>query len=118
MRADMRRCAPGYIQIFGTAYSIGFVLLRRQLAQERLGWNNVPRSPLATAPLTTHRSSAESSRNRRWIVNVVSVGDVGGADELEEEDDLEEAASRDGLAPEMREVHVMPVSLSSPGRAM
>ena len=59
MHAPLRPRSHG--QAFGGTYAIGLLFLRRQFAQERLGWN-VP----AAEPLPLPRARSDSPEPRAW----------------------------------------------------
>lgn len=110
------------LQVFAGTYSIGLLFLRRQLAQERLGWN-IPESVPVPLPVIGpgSRVALESvgARRRTMVIDSLTTDD-GTHDMLSlpawantvGEDGGEARAERQRMA-EMRQVQAVPVSLSA-----
>ena len=116
-------CTP-VSQVFAGTYSIGLLFLRKQLAQERLGWNmteSVPMPlPLQTLTASASRASSESVTARRRMAAADSaMADDGTHDVFSPAAWASNAEGIDGEADdrrartEMRQVQVVPVSLSA-----
>ncbi|PIL23782.1 hypothetical protein GSI_13532 [Ganoderma sinense ZZ0214-1] len=111
----------GWAAVFAGTYSIGLLFLRRQLAQERLGWN-VPESvpvPLPVMVAGTRASSELVAARRRATTVVNRLADDGTHDMFSPPawvSSLEaggEAAGEEQTRTEMRQVQAVPVSLSA-----
>ena len=111
------------LQVFAGTYSIGLLFLRRQLAQERLGWN-IPESVPVPLPVMVAgtRASSESTATRRRTTTTIDnrLADDGTHDMFSlptwastVEESGGEAAGRVQTRTEMRQVQVVPVSLSA-----
>lgn len=117
IRPTIFRCR----QVFGATYSIGLLFLRRQFAQERLGWH-VPSTvplPLPIIAPAVRASNSEHSVQRRAAVSESPMADDGTHDIFSEpwarEVEVPGGEVGDSTPPaaEMRQVQLVPVSLSA-----
>lgn len=124
-RGWLSRSLRSRLQVFAGTYSIGLLYLRRQFAQERLGWNvpsSVPLPLPAIAPFVGARVSSESDgvRRRARLAAVDSPMADDGTHDVFSEPWASGVGSPDGgaqegevPATEMRQLQAAPVSLTA-----